>query len=244
MKILSLAWVPFAVLLGMALGSWPARREIDRLRVETEELRKEVRRRQRDVGTFAQLTQMVRLSDPSADAGRAGRTNPPPAAADAAAPATNRPARRRGPPLSELRPRPDDDRPLRARIDDAMEAWRVRTDIARNNFIERAGFDAEQAARFDTLVGAMNVRLRDRLERFAQAVQAGEAVTPEIGARLINDLSAAVVITYDEMDRNLPQWRRPEAGRLDLGNFIDPSVAEPLIGIEDALRRAERERAQ
>ncbi len=237
-----LIWLPFVLVLGMAIGSWPARRESARLQREAQELRQQLRQRQRQAGTLSQLTQFMRLPEGSRSTAPAASpaTNAPAAStAEVADPSTptNRPRRRL--PLSELRGRPGDERSLRERLDEAIEAWRVRSEIARNNFVTRAGFGPEEAAKFDVLVQAMNLRMRDRFEKFAAAVQAGEPITPEVGARMIRDLSEAVVLTYDEMDRELPSWRQ-NGGRLDLGDLIDPSVAEPLLGIEDVLRRAER----
>jgi len=142
-------------------------------------------------------------------------------------------------PLMELRGRPGDERTLRERIDEASEAWRVRSEIARNNFVTRAELTPEEAAKFDTLVEAMNLRIQNCFQAFADAVQAGEPITPALGARMIHDLSEAVVLTYDEMDRELPSWRQ-KAGGLDLGDMLDPATAEPLLPIEDRLREAER----
>ena len=240
----SLAWIPVALLLGLALGAWPAKNEMKQLREETERLRKEAKARAGGAGTLGQLTQIMRIPEapaakPARPAGPAS-TNGPDVAADGGD-ATNRPPRRR-PPFADIRPRPGDDRTMRERIDAGMDAWRVRSDIARNNFIANAGLDAAQAAQFDVLVQAMNLRLKDRLSRFAGEVKDGQKITPESGARIINDLSGSVVMTYDEMDRTLPTWRAGNPGRFDMADFIDPAVAEPLIDIEGDIRRAERER--
>jgi hypothetical protein len=237
-----LAWIPVALLLGLALGAWPAKNELKQLRDETEKLRKEAKSRSAGAGTLGQLTQMMRIPDqappPKPEAAKPAATN---AAVAAEGDSTNRPPRRR-PPFAEMRPRPGDDRSMRERIDAGMDAWRIRSDIARNNFISKAGFDAAQAAQFDVLTQAMNLRLKDRLSKFADEVKSGKKITPESGARIINDLSGAVVMTYDEMDRTLPDWRKDDLGRFEMADFIDPSVAEPLIDIESEIRRAEGER--
>lgn len=243
----SLAWIPVALLLGLALGAWPAKNELKQLREETEKLRKEAKSRASGAGTLGQLTQIMRIPDqapaPKPETAKPASTNATTnAVASADGDSTNRPPRRR-PPFAEMRPRPGDDRSMRERIDAGMDAWRMRSDIARNNFISKAGFDAAQAAQFDVLTQAMNLRLKDRLSTFAGEVKDGKKITPESGARIINDLSGAVVMTYDEMDRTLPAWRESDVGRFDMADFIDPSVAEPLIDIEGDIRRAERERA-
>lgn len=238
----SLAWIPVALLLGLALGAWPAKNEVRTLREEAERLRKEAKARGVGAGTLGQLTQIMRIPDAgAAPKPRAGKPAPTNAVAAAEDDSTNRPPRRR-PPFAEMRPRPGDDRSMRERIDAGMDAWRVRSDIARNTFIANTGLDAAQAAQFDVLTQAMNLRLKDQLAKFAEEAKNGKKITPESGARIINDLSGAVVMTYDEMDRMLPDWRKEGAGRFDMADFIDPSVAEPLIDIEGEIRRAERER--
>lgn len=237
----SLAWIPVALLLGLALGAWPAKNELKQLREETEKLRKEAKARGGGAGTLGQLTQMMRIPDQAPAAKpQAAKPAPTNTVAEAEEPSTNRPPRRR--PFAEMRPRPGDDRSMRERIDAGMDAWRMRSDIARNNFIANSGFDAAKAAQFDVLTQAMNLRLKDRLGTFAEEVKGGKKITPESGARIINDLSGAVVMTYDEMDRTLPDWRKEGMGRFDMADFIDPSVAEPLIDIEGEIQRAERER--
>jgi len=240
----SMAWIPVALLAGLALGGWPARDKVRRLEAEAEQLRKEMKSRDRGAGALGQVAQMIRLPD----SGAARPPKPAPPAADGtgaqepeAGATTNAPARR-GPPLAALRPRPGDERSLRERIDAGMDAWRVRSDIARDTFVGKAGFDAAQAAQFDVLTQAMNLRIRDRLDLFAGEIRSGAEVTPESGAKMIHDLSGIVVMTYGELDRTLPSWRAAEMERFDIGDFIDPSVAEPLIGIEDELRRADRGR--
>ncbi|MBU4460552.1 MAG: hypothetical protein KJ579_08295 [Verrucomicrobia bacterium] len=240
MKVL--AWIPVALLLGLALGAWPAKHEVQQLREEAEKLRKEAKARGAGAGTLGQLTQIMRIPDASAPPKpRAPAAPPTQTVAAAEGASTNKPPRRR-PPFAEMRPQPGDDRSMRERIDAGMEAWRVRSDIARNNFIANTGLDTAQAAQFDVLTQAMNLRLKDRLAKFAEEAKKGKKITPESGARIINDLSGAVVMTYDEMDRTLPEWRKDGAGRFDMADFIDPSVAEPLIDIEGEIRRAERER--
>lgn len=237
----SLAWIPVALLLGLALGAWPAKNEVKTLREETERLRKEAKTRGGGAGTLGQLTQMMRIPDSAA-----ATTNPRPvvrpAATNAIAGVSTNASPRRRPPFAEVRPQPGDARSMRERIEAGMEAWRVRSDIARNNFIANTGLDAAQAAQFDVLTQAMNLRLKDRLVKFAGEAKNGKKITPESGARIVNDLSGAVVMTYDEMDRTLPAWRKDGAGRFDMADFIDPSVAEPLIDIEGEIQRAERER--
>jgi hypothetical protein len=122
-----------------------------------------------------------------------------------------------------------------------MELWKVRSDVARNTFLARAKFNTEEAAQFDVLLAAMNLRLRATIEQIAVGLRAGETPSPESGVRAIHTLSGALATTYDEMDRTLPPgWRAAGDEPLDLVDFVDPSVAEPLIGVEQLLPRGRR----
>jgi hypothetical protein len=126
---------------------------------------------------------------------------------------------------------------LEARINEAAELWRMRSDIARNTFISNTDLDEDQAAQFDVLVAAMNMRLQERIESWAEHLQQSEeTIDAETGMRVIGDLTDAMVMTYDEMDRVLPEgWREASGGSVDLTDFIDPTVATPLIEVEEQL---------
>lgn len=229
-------WIPLAVLAGLILGSWGPRLEAKKLRVDNDALKKELKQKGGAQNTLGALTQMMHI--PDADAAPAAR--PRPAVTNAPAATTNElPAATNAPPRPR-RPREELRRDFRERIEQGMEAWRIRSDIARNNFLADAKFTPEQTAQFDVLMKAMNLRLKDRLTKFAEEVKSGQKVTPESGARVIHDLSGAVVLTYDEMDRTLPStWRGSGPKPLDIADFIEPTVAEPLIGIEGEIEAAE-----
>lgn len=237
-----LIWLPFTLILGMALGSWPARHQRSRNEREIMELRQQLRQRQRQPGTLTQLAQFMRPPEqsPLLEPARSATTNgtAAPTSTEAGRSSSTNRIRRRVP-LAELRGRPGDERTLRERLDEAIEAWRIRSEVARNNFVTRAGLTPDQAAQFDVLIQAMNLRMREHFDQFVATVQAGEPITPEAGARMIRALSDAVVLTYDEMDHKLPGWRQSAPG-LDLGDLIDPSVAEPLLSIETRLRETDR----
>ncbi len=134
-------------------------------------------------------------------------------------------------------------RSLQERIEWAADAWRLRTDIARDTFLADAGLTREDATQFDVLMHAMNLRLEDAIAAWAEDIQAQESVRPEDGVRLLHQLSEALVVTYDEMDRTLPPvWREVGGERFDLMTFVDPSVAMPLVNIEDRIEETSRTR--
>ena len=121
-------------------------------------------------------------------------------------------------------------------IDKAMELWKLRSDIARSTFLANGEFSEEEAVHFDVLMTALNIRLGHTIETWATAVENKQEVGAEEGVRLMNGVTDALVLTYDEMDRKLPgNWRETGGHDLRLFDFIDPAVAKPLIRVEDRM---------
>lgn len=218
-------WIPFALLLGLVLGGWGPREDLKLARQEIELLRsREDRKSENPVRTVTDWVRIPPRTEPA---------QPPPPetpSEPAPEPETTPPSEPEIPSV----PPPD----LRARIDEALELWKIRSEIARNTFVMRAKFGPEEAAQFDVLLAAMNLKLRSSIEQIAVGLRAGEDPTPETGLRAIHTLSGALASTYDEMDRTLPPgWRVAGDEPVDLVDFVDPSVAEPLIGLEDRIPR-------
>ena len=81
----------------------------------------------------------------------------------------------------------------------------------------------------------MNARLRDSMQAIADALVNEQEATPEIGIRLMNDISAVMVEAYDQIGGCVDAASRGAVSELNLVEFIDPSVAEPLIAVQDKL---------
>jgi len=132
-------------------------------------------------------------------------------------------------------------RPARSisnQIDQVREVWDTRRQIARGNFVERANLNPDQATQFDVLIEAMNLRLGSTVDKWAAEIRAREAFTPESGIRMMNEMSAALVLTYDEMDRSMPEgWREQAGPKFELVRFVDPEILTPLENIEDIMQR-------
>lgn len=125
-------------------------------------------------------------------------------------------------------------RSLRNRIEVAAEAWGVRSALARDNFIDQNDLREEQALRFDVLIEAMNIRIKQSVNNLVVSIKAGEVYGEEAGVRVMNEVSDAMVITYDELDRNMPEgWRESSENDFSLTTLIDPEVAMPLTEVED-----------
>ena len=118
----------------------------------------------------------------------------------------------------------------------AIELWKLRSDVARSTFLANAKLSDEDAIDFDVLMEAMNIRLAHAIEEWVKGIEAKEEVGAEEGVRLLNDVTEALVLTYDAMDRKLPEdWRETGGKGMRLFDFIDPSVAKPMVRVEDRL---------
>jgi hypothetical protein len=124
---------------------------------------------------------------------------------------------------------------LQARIEEAKELWASRALVARAQWIDRLKLTPEGAAQFDAAIDAMNGELLASLQGLADALAGDDALTPELGARFFNEMTASLVRTYDDLGALVPAGQRGEAARIELTDFIDPAVAEPLIAVQGKL---------
>ncbi|MCF7839072.1 MAG: hypothetical protein K9N49_10635, partial [Candidatus Marinimicrobia bacterium] len=126
---------------------------------------------------------------------------------------------------------------FRERLETASEVWRLRADLARQRLFDRVQPEPDQAARFDVLMEAMNLRLGAAIDDWAARIAAADEVTPAMGVRMMHEITGVLALTYDELDRTLPPaWQANDDGSFELVTFIDPEVAMPLIAVEDTLR--------
>ena len=124
---------------------------------------------------------------------------------------------------------------LRARIDEAAELWRTRIEIARASAIEKLGLDDKSAESFNDALEDMNAKLRESIQIVADRVASAEAMTPELGIRLMGDIATSLAEAYDAIGTCVDEDHRGEVSKLQLTDFIDPSVGEPLIAVQDKL---------
>jgi hypothetical protein len=243
--------LPFAVLIGILIGGWAPREELRMLRREMDDLKTKTSSREKD-SRFDAITRMVQIPerathvpDPDRKPAAAVRdtdvtaaaptTHVAQAATDAPATATNTP------PLQDTeneeirRTSPED---LQARIEEAKELWATRVQIARSQWLNRLKLDAEATALFDASIDAMNAELQATMQGLADALALGEEMTPELGVRFFNEMTTSLVRTYDDLAVIVPDELRGEASQLEITDFIDPAVAEPLIAVQHKLENA------
>ncbi len=232
------ALVPAALLAGLALGGWGPRRELDKAHAEIARL-KTLPGRGAEAGSLNVITGVVGIP-----AGRARRTAPqrPSAPAAPAPTAEDPPEVSDDAPAPDQEPAADDPRvSLAERLEEARAAWAVRVDIARNTFVARTGLRGDDLQRFDVAMAAMNLRFKAAFEKLALALAAGEEINAERGIRTVHELTGILALAYDELDRQLPPaWRATAGDDFNLVDFVDPSVAEPLIPVERQLENRPR----
>ena len=125
---------------------------------------------------------------------------------------------------------------LAARIEEAAELWNTRVELAKTQWKGRLGIgDGAASASFDSAVATMNEALRDTMEAFAGEIENAGKMTPELGLRMMGDLSRNLAEAYDAIGAAVPPERRAEVSEIPVHEFIDPMVAEPLIGVQDKL---------
>lgn len=117
---------------------------------------------------------------------------------------------------------------------EAMMAWmaeqrRERARQERTNFVAQAELKEEEAVRFDVLMASLNMRLKQQSEKWRESLDSGLVSRAEIRARAMSEISSALVLTYDELDRNMPDgWREVAGQDFNLMTFIEPEVWQEL----------------
>jgi hypothetical protein len=213
------------------LGGLGPRADLRAARTRIESLENDLKAAGRKKNRAAGVTEMLKIPvrEPERRAAPAEKPQPPAAAATADEAAAPQP--RPHPRFADQEQR----KRFREELDTAASAWRLRSDLARNSFVSNVTEKPEEAADFDVLMAAMNMRLSNSISRWAETVTKSEDMDPETGIRMMNELSGVVVLTYDEMDRKMPQGWRDRAGKeFQLFDLIDPTVAMPLAGLEEA----------
>ena len=232
--------LPLACLAGFLVGTWGPRADLRALKELGENERKTAAEQKPDgFDTFARMAKIPetarhpRRRRPSRAESRRSAiavTNAPKEEVSAAArESTNAVARSDTP---KTRRAPED---LAARIDEAQELWATRVDMARAQWKAKLNLSGEAEKAFDDALQEMNEKLYASVTALAERLASAEKMTPELGFRLVGDTTAIMAETYDRIGAAVPQGRRAEVSEMQMVDFIDPAVAEPLIGVQDKL---------
>ena len=232
--------LPVACLVGFIVGSWGSRADLRALKELNKGEKKAAAERKLDgLDTFARMAKIPetarhpRRHRPShAEARRSAIsvTNAPKVEVSATvSEGTNAVAAAEAP---KKRRMPDD---LAARIDEAQEMWATRVDVARAQWKAKLKLSGAAEKAFDDALQEMNEKLYKSVQALAEQIAAAEKMTPELSFRIMGDTSAILAETYDKIGEIVPQGRRAEVSEMQMIDFIDPAVAEPLIGVQDKL---------
>ena len=238
-------WLPIACLVGVVIGAWGPREEIRAMRERSDERRQQPKAAAEGFQVFARLANIPaearrshRRHPDDAQPLFAAATNKPPRQA---ATATNAPVPRvahaagtNPPPRLRERLSPED---LRARIEEAQEMWRTRVELAHAGWKEKLGLDVAGGERFDAVLDGMNEQLYDTMQSLATLIAQQGKMTPELGLRMMGDATTIMAETYEKLGACIPDERRGEVSEIQVFEFIDPGVAEPLIAVQDKLEK-------
>lgn len=236
-KIPVIVWLPLVFIAGGLVGYYGPAEELRSRDVRE----KEEKTKAKPKNAFGSFTELVNIPEVAKRPRRVKETEPATNTTavagrlgEAPLPGESASGRVGDAPLPEKRKRvaPED---LRARIDEAAELWRTRIEIARASAIEKLGLDDKGAEAFNDAIEDMNTKLRESIQIVADRVASSESLTHELGVRLMGDIATSLAETYDSLANCVDEEHRGEVSRLELTNFIDPSVGEPLIAVQDKL---------
>ena len=237
-KIPVIVWLPLVFIAGGLVGYYGPAEELRSRDVREQE---EKAKKSKTRNAFGSFTELVNIPEVAKRPRRVKDTEPATNTTDVAGrlgeaplPGESAGGRVGDAPLPEKRRRvaPED---LRARIDEAAELWRTRIEIARASAIDKLGLDDKGAESFNDAIEDMNAKLRESIQIVADRVASSESLTHELGVRLMGDIATSLAEAYDAIGTCVDEDHRGEVSRLELTNFIDPSVGEPLIAVQDKL---------
>ncbi len=234
-----------ALLAGLALGRWAPQADLREARRELEHLRRQPAGTRGGGAAAIQGVQSLLDVKPAAAANRPERRpgSPQPHRAAGTSPATQ--ASSAGDPAADAATTNAAQAAARASFSNELakvrDAWNLRAEIARSNFVSRVDLDRPQTVAFEAVVEGMNLRLGAAVDAWAERIREQGQMTSEDGVRIMHDVSTALVQSYNEMDRYLPPaWREQAGPRFEIVNFVDPEVLSPLEDVEAILSRDAR----
>ena len=229
-----------ALLLGLVLGTWSVKADLRKAQSEIAELKRKQDRKGGNSAALGGIRSMLKIPEPERARHAAGREAVPAEASiqppdDVAGPTT-------GPAVSNAATRHTWRRfgtnSIRDHLETAADAWRVRSDLARNSFVSNVATTSDQSVQFDVIMAAMNIRLSNNVRTWVDYVKQQDELTPETGIRMMSDLSGSLVFAYNDLDRAMPaDWRAKAGSQFQVFDFIDPRVALPLTEVEDVIRQ-------
>ena len=220
-------WIPLAAIAGVIAGSWGPREDLESYKesVQAERTQKKVS----GTAGFDAFAKLANIPDVAKRRPKA-RTNAVEKVERVEKVETN------GVEIVEQKHPQLSREDLEARIEEAAELWNTRVELAKTQWKGKLGIkDEKSSAAFDSAVATMNEALRDTMEALAEEIEKAGKVSPELGLRMMSDLTRNMAEAYDAIGAAVPPERRAEVSEIPVHEFIDPMVAEPLIGVQDKL---------
>ena len=242
MKII--LWIPLVCLAGFMIGSWGAKEELRAFKESVKEGQRESARKAGGFDTFANIVKIPEMARrPRRDRRSAKKGAKVVPAKSVAMADASRDAVRDTQPTNAVAgksqernaPQSLSREDLSARIAEAQDLWRTRVDVSRAQWKERLKLSGESEKAFDAALQEMNERLYDSIAAVADHVAGMETMTPELGLRLVGETTAIMAEAYDRIGACVPQEMRSDVSSMQMVDFVDPGVAEPLIGVQGKL---------
>lgn len=229
-------WLPLVFIIGGMVGYYGPAEEL-RARQEQEKTsyeKNQKKNRRHGFGSFTQFVNIPEVAGKSRHKNRGEWKKKTSAKENRTNERKNPSANNQEPPAprQERNINPED---LRVRIEEAADLWRSRSDIARTVAIEKLGLDTAGVKAFDEVLKTMNDKLRGTFEIVAEEIASAKQMTPELGIKMMGDIATSLSEAYDSLATNSGENMREEVSKLQIVDFIDPSVAEPLINVQNII---------
>ena len=231
--------IPLAAVAGMIAGSWGPRADLAALEslkaeraVKSEINRKSGFRAIADLAHIPDRAKGRRLKDEDGNTVKSGGTK----IAGQEGEGTNAISRPKPPHGMMMRMNRAD---LKARIEEAKELWQTRCELARTQWKAKLGVKDGDAGSFDRVLDDMNAELTDLMREFTEEIEQSRTLSAELGVKMMSAVTRTLSESYDALGECVDEGRRTEVSNLPIHEFIDPSVLEPMVTVQDYLEPPE-----
>lgn len=237
--------LPFAVLFGLAVGSWAPKNELVKVRQELKALEKKLEK-QNTGGKLAALNSFIKIPERKSgrkpepfkahgEAAQSETYDTPEAATNllSDASSTNTPST----PPSSRRPRflNPKSKNFEEDLEQAKELWQTRVEMARSSWLAKLKLNEQESTLFDQAMADMNDKIYLTMQSVAVELQSTDKMSTETGIRIMNEVTTTLVETYEQIGKVVPPDQRPQVESMEMQDFIDPAAFDPLIDVRDKL---------